>query len=250
VLPPPPPAQVRDGQLTPLDACINFVVEYASVGLSQKSVIDGPQAHRMFTHRMLCAEMFLVLIDDLNQLSDIDIASDMGGFAINAADCCGRCKLKLTELQLAAPNSFRLCHTLLSFVVIATEFYQRVECKQRQPTVHYSHHLCVCRHDDGPQISKALRARVCGGGCARMYVCTPSVAPPPAAAYRDQGFFADDLVAGASFAMEGRHQELLRYVHRLLLPSTYDPQLLLACVMTARERPRVAYLYRIPYRTT
>jgi hypothetical protein len=58
-----------------------------------------------------------------------------------------------------------------------------------------------------------------------MYVCTPSVAPPPAAAYRDQGFFADDLVAGASFAMEGRHQELLRCVQRLLLPTTYDPQL-------------------------
>ena len=38
-------------------------------GLQRSSIFDGPNAHRSFRHRMLCAEMFFVLIEQLNELA-------------------------------------------------------------------------------------------------------------------------------------------------------------------------------------
>ena len=112
---------------SPLDACIDHVINFADNGLS------WADATSFFAHRKLCAEMFLVLIDQLSELADNpDLASELGAFSTNAVECCARCKGKLVEMQLAAPNTFRTCHTLIGFSIVATEFQHRVHAYQDQ----------------------------------------------------------------------------------------------------------------------
>ena len=109
---------------TPLDAVVDYCVEYACHGLGWRT-----EAASFFSHRMLCAEMFLALIEQLNDLADSssDLVSDLGAeFTSNASACCSRAKLKLVELQLASPNTFRACHTLLGFNLVAREFQSRI----------------------------------------------------------------------------------------------------------------------------
>jgi NhaP-type Na+/H+ or K+/H+ antiporter len=215
-----------DGLRTPLDAVVDCVLDFADHGLTTWSLsrvtsklsgggngADGGVEEKekdpttdvghaadtsFFSHRMLCAEMFLVLIDQLSELTegtDTDdttktaaaasggggggdrghhessaaaaAVSDLGhAFTGNAAESLERCKRKLAEMQLAAPNTFRTCHTLLGFNVVAAEFHHRVH------------------------------------------------------AYEDQGFFAADMVAAADSAMLTRHQELAQYFAKspLMLP--------------------------------
>ena len=48
---------------------------------------DKTNAQRVFRHRMNCAEVFLALTDQLNQLEGLDegLTVNLGGFAENAA---------------------------------------------------------------------------------------------------------------------------------------------------------------------
>jgi len=69
-----------------------------------------------------------VLIEQLEQLSEDGASShsELGGFSKNAMSCCQRCKKKLAEMQVAAPNTMRICHTVVAFNVVVADFSQRV----------------------------------------------------------------------------------------------------------------------------
>ena len=176
---------------SPLDAVVDYVLDYAENGLnplwSGRNVQGQDTANatgsEFFSHRMLCAEMLLVLIDELSDLAagmdtpDASLAkhhgrvlagggaataaqhlSELGeSFTLNALQCLQRCKRKLAQMQLAAPNTFRACHTLLAFNLVASEFHHRVH------------------------------------------------------AYEDQGFFAKDMSTAAATEMQGRQRELAQF---------------------------------------
>ena len=184
------PTVTNNHPISPLDAVVDYVLDYADNGLDTVWPVWGAQAAAdptdaaFFSHRMLCAEMFLVLITELNDLAaGIDNHDDENGhvaagagrqelmelgssFTTNALQCLQRCQRKLAQMQLAAPNTFRTCHTLLGFNIVASEFHHRVH------------------------------------------------------AYEDQGFFAADIVAAADSAMLGRQRELAQFFEQspLLVP--------------------------------
>eukprot|EP01047_Picozoa_sp_COSAG01_P055407 COSAG01_NODE_6166_length_3814_cov_46.365276_8_plen_104_part_00 len=85
-------------------------MEYAEHGLENTcTAVDGPLEQRRFLHRMVVAEMFFQLVEQLQGLASAELASELDArFASNAAECCERCKVKLAELQLAEPNTFRV----------------------------------------------------------------------------------------------------------------------------------------------
>lgn len=74
----------------------------------------------------------MVLIEQLEELDDpkSDLLSEIGAFSTNAADNCSRCKSKLAEMQLTHPNTFRACHTVMAFNIVASEFHHRVHAYQ------------------------------------------------------------------------------------------------------------------------
>ena len=116
---------------SPLDACVDFVIDLAANGLNAANTASvlRSNAHHVFHHHMLCAEMFMVLIDELNELADAENGqsnSDLGGFCRNAADCARRGRVQLAASQLTSPNTFQACHTLLAFNQLAGEFHHRV----------------------------------------------------------------------------------------------------------------------------
>jgi len=117
---------------SPIDACADYVIDYASNGLKRSRMTSDE--HVVFGHRMLCAEMFMALIEQLNALGSADSGddSDLAGFRLNATECCKRCKLKLAEMQIASPNTFRACHTVLGFNLIASEFHHRIHAYEDQ----------------------------------------------------------------------------------------------------------------------
>ena len=112
-------------KLTPLDVVVDFVIEFTDTNLDRMTVFDGPAEYRTFSHYMLCSEMFLVLIEQLNSLVETDL-SDLGDFSSNATVCCARAKAKMADLRAEAPNTFRACHTLLGFNIVAGEFRRAV----------------------------------------------------------------------------------------------------------------------------
>ena len=113
---------VQTGQgESPMDALEAYMMTYADKALKKK------EATKFFAHRLLCTEMFVVLIEQLTELADNpDTVSELGGLSVNAIKCCNRCKRKLAEMQVAAPNTMRLCHTLVAFNIVASHFTHRV----------------------------------------------------------------------------------------------------------------------------
>ena len=116
---------------SPLDAMVDHVIKYTS----RQSNAKQKDPRIWFKHKLLSAEMLLVLIEELVELADNpdeEVTSELGGLYINAADCCRKCKQQLAELQVAAPNTYRAVHTLLAFGVVAAEFRHRVHVYQDQ----------------------------------------------------------------------------------------------------------------------
>jgi NhaP-type Na+/H+ or K+/H+ antiporter len=116
-----------DDWKTPVDAAVNHIIDFCDSG---EAYIQHPAA--FFNHRLLCAEMLLTLVDQLKQLSDVDLTELGDEFADNISAACGRAKVKLAEMQSLAPNTFRAVHTLIGFKVIAAEFHHRVHMYQDQ----------------------------------------------------------------------------------------------------------------------
>ena len=48
--------------VTPLDACVDYVVQFSSNGVQIDAWFDGANANRFFEHRLVSAEMFMALI--------------------------------------------------------------------------------------------------------------------------------------------------------------------------------------------
>ena len=98
------------------------MIEFAEKSLKKN------EAARFFTHRLLCTEIFLSMIEQLEQLSEdgTDTYSGLGGFSVNATKCCIRVKRKLAELQADAPNTMRICHTIVGYNAVAANFTHRV----------------------------------------------------------------------------------------------------------------------------
>ena len=112
---------------TPVDAAVNYVLDFCSSG---EAFIQTPAA--FFQHRLVCAEILLTMTDQLKQLAEADL-DDLGeDFATNINAACLRVKLQLADMQSLAPNTFRACHTLIAFKVIAAEFHHRVHMYQDQ----------------------------------------------------------------------------------------------------------------------
>ena len=86
-----------DDWKTPVDAAVNHIIDFCDSG---EAYIQHPAA--FFNHRLLCAEMLLTLVDQLKQLSDVDLTELGDEFADNISAACGRAKVKLAEMQSLA----------------------------------------------------------------------------------------------------------------------------------------------------
>ena len=178
----------RDGvRESPIDALEEFMMKYAEKGSRKK------EATKLFTHHLLCTEMFLVLIEQLSELADNpDVASELGGFSVNAIKCCNRLKRKLAEMQVARPNTMRICHTLVAFNVVASQFTHRVHAYLEQGFVaedmaDAAHHIMLGRQRElrqhfaySPLVAVLLQAIPRTGPVFFAYE-SDSVPPTPAA---------------------------------------------------------------------